>query len=84
MNITNQFQEVGVLLAKNRFISVLKKGTMSPISEIESDSIPCKKSSHHGCHRHCTSSHQEMNMVGHQRPGIAGGACLNENISKAT
>jgi hypothetical protein len=42
VDISDQFLKVGVFLANNGFVSVLKKLAMSPVPTIETNGIPCE------------------------------------------
>jgi hypothetical protein len=47
MDVANQFEEIGVLLAQDRFISVLKKVPGTLVASVVIDCIPGEKSLHY-------------------------------------
>lgn len=46
VNVPDQFLEIGILLADNRRVPVLKKVSMTPVPAIETDRIARQQSSH--------------------------------------
>ncbi len=48
MDIAYQFFEIGILLANNGFIAILKKLAVPLVPTIEGDSVAGKKATHHG------------------------------------
>jgi hypothetical protein len=78
MDIADQILEIGVLLADNRFITVLKKMTRPVSPAIEGYCIAGKKSCHDRGQGHVTRTDEEMHVVGEKRPCVAGSAGLRE------
>jgi hypothetical protein len=79
MDIAHEFKHVRFFIAQDRFISILKKVAMSTVTPIERDGIPCEEPTHHLRDRHLSRLQDEMNMVGHQHPGITTGMRLAED-----
>jgi len=50
MNIAEKFFKIYILLADNRFVSVLKKLSMAAILSVKIDGMPGKQPSHQGGH----------------------------------
>jgi len=48
MNISDQFQQIGIFLAQDRFISVLKKVTAAAVSLVEIPGVSGQQSPHNG------------------------------------
>ena len=63
MNITDKLQKVGVLLAHNRLITVLKQISSSLIAPVECDRIASHKASHDFAQRCGVSPKQDMKML---------------------
>lgn len=78
MNIPNKFLQIGIFLANDGFISVLKKLPMSSMSFIIKDCITCKQSSHQSGYSVRPASEEEMGMVCHKCPCIALGFCFRK------
>jgi len=50
MNIAEKFFKIYILLADDRFVSVLKKLSMAAILSVKIDGMPGKQPSHQGGH----------------------------------
>jgi hypothetical protein len=83
VDVSHQLQQVHVLLAKHRLVSILKDMPMTAMAAIELASIPCKQSPHdrgQGCG---AGSQQKMNVIGQQGPGKASRMAAGKNLSEA-
>jgi len=70
MNVTDKFQEIGILLTENGFITVLKEMTVTIVSSVEGHGISSKDSSHYRRYGYCACTKEEVDMVGDQGPTI--------------
>jgi hypothetical protein len=83
VDVTNHLQEIGVFLAEDRLIPVLKEGTESSMTPVVSDGVAGQEPSHEGRKRNRASPQQKVDMIGQQSPGIAGGGGFDEQAAKA-
>ena len=83
MDVTDQFQQVRVLFAQDGFVTVLEKVAVAMVAEIVTDGVPGQEPPHDGGQRGGAGPEQKVEVVGNQRPGIAGGLGLNQNSSEA-
>jgi len=75
VNIADQFPEIKVFLANDRFKPILKKGAVARVTAIESDHISGQQSCH-DLGKACGSrANQEVGVVGQKCPGITRGLC---------
>jgi hypothetical protein len=70
MNVANQFLEVRVPVADNRFVTVFKQMAVPPVPPVETYCITRKEPPHEDGQPSRTSSDKEMNMIWKQRPRI--------------
>ena len=82
VDIANQFEEVGIFLADDGFVAVLKEMPGTVVTAIEIDGIACEKSAHEGGEPAMAGAEQQVNVVGHQRPGEAFDASLDEEFGQ--
>jgi hypothetical protein len=54
MDVTDEFQKVGIFLAQNGFIAVLKEVAMSLIFPVEAYSVSCEQPPHDTGNRQIT------------------------------
>ena len=83
MNVPDQLQQICIFLTKNGFITILEKMPMAGVPAIMRDGIPGKKPSHYRRYGYSTGSEKQMEMIGHERPRIAGGIGFCQNMAKA-
>jgi hypothetical protein len=74
MDVANQLQKIGILLAQDRFIAVLEEVACPVISSIEAAGISAQNPPHKLGDGGITGSKQKMKMIGQQRPCVTG--CL--------
>ena len=48
MNIPNQFQQIGIFLAHNRFVSILEKMAVTSVPPVEINGIASQQLAHAG------------------------------------
>ena len=82
MNVTDQFQQIGILIADEGFEPALVKVTRTVVAEIEVKRIPGEQSSHERRKAGFAWSEKEVKVIGQQRPGKAFGAGLNKELGK--
>jgi len=72
MNVTHQFQQIGIFLAQNRLVAVLEEVAMSSVSAVVPKGITGQKPSHDRGDGNGAGSKQKVKMAWNQRPSIAG------------
>jgi hypothetical protein len=80
MNITDQFKQVGVFLADDRFVAILKEMPRSFVLEVEDNRVTGQKTPHEYGKLCRPWAEQQMEMIGHERPGKAFGAGFGEEF----
>lgn len=75
MNVTNQFEQVRVLFAKDGFVAVLEKMPVPPVAQIKGDRIAGQKPAHQSRDGGSSGSQKEMKVIREESPGVAGGLC---------
>jgi hypothetical protein len=70
MDIPHQFEQVGILLAQNRFVPVLEQMAMALMAAVETDGVSGQKPAHNGGKGGTAGSQQQMKMVGDQCPRV--------------
>src|SRR4030066_2113107 len=68
MNVTDQFQEIGVLLTDNRFVTILKQMATPVVFQIISDGMTRQKTPHQFRNSLGTTEYQEVEVIIHQSP----------------
>ena len=81
VNIPYQFQQIGLFLAQDRFVAVLKEMPASVVFPIEGDGVPREKFSHDTRNRGTSRPEQQVYMVGHQDSGR--GCRLREDLAES-
>jgi len=71
VDISNQLFQIGVFLANDRFVSVLKKLPMASVPPVIGYRIACEQSSHQIGNTPRPTTKQEMGVVGQIRPCVA-------------
>jgi hypothetical protein len=71
VNITDKFEQITLLLAKNRFIAVLEKVAAPLMSPVKADCVPGEYFPHQITQRSVPGTDQEMKVVGEKGPGQA-------------
>jgi hypothetical protein len=74
MDITNQLQQISILLTQNRLVTILKQYPMPVVPSIVCHSIASQKTAHQSGHGNHSTPYQKMDMVRQQGPGKTG--CL--------
>ena len=65
VNIANQLQKIGVFLAQDGFIAVLKQMTMAPVAAIIRHDITGQQPTHHRGKGRLAGFKQQVHVVGH-------------------
>jgi hypothetical protein len=63
VNIANQFPQIGVFLANNRFVPILKEMPVAFVPPIETDCISGKQSSHQARKGHRPRAEKKVSMI---------------------
>ena len=79
MDIADQFQKIRLLLAKDRFVPILEKVSMTAVAAVEADPVSGQEPSHDGGDGGGAGLQQKMEMVGDQSPSITASRCLGKN-----
>jgi hypothetical protein len=72
VDVTHQLQQIGVLLAQNRFVTILEEHAVSTATAVESYSVAGQQPSHHKRYGNKTRAQEQMYVIAHQCPSIAG------------
>jgi hypothetical protein len=83
VNIPNQFPQIGVFLADNRFVPILEEVPVAFVPPIETDRIPGKQSSHQARKGHRPRAEKKVSVIWHQDPRIAGRFQLRKKHGEA-
>jgi hypothetical protein len=70
VNVARQFQQVGIVLTDDRFISVLKEMAGSFMTQVKINNITGQKLLHTPENRLTTGPNQQMKVVGKEAPRI--------------
>jgi hypothetical protein len=70
MNITDQFQKIGVFVAEDGFIPTLKEMSLFSVAPVEISGVTKLQPLHDFGQWYGLHLHQQMDMVTHQRIGI--------------
>jgi hypothetical protein len=82
MNVSDEFQKIGILLAQDRLVPVLEKMPVPTVTQIEADRIPGQKPAHQSSDWSSPCSQEEVKVIGEDGPGIARCFCSLEVRSK--
>src|SRR4030042_1608543 len=72
MDVARELQQVGVILADDGLVAVLEEVPVAAMAAIEVDHITGEELSHAGGEGLLDCPHQEMEMVGQERPSVDG------------
>jgi hypothetical protein len=82
MDIPNQFLKIGLFLADDGFIPVLKKMPTALVPAVETDHISGQQPPHKRCQGNCTSAQKEVSMIRQKCPGKASRLGLQQKLSQ--
>jgi len=82
VNVANQFKKIGIFLAKDRRVAVLKKFSVPAMSPVEIGCMTRQQPSHYSGHGGITGFQKKMNVIGDQCPGLARCAGFRQNRSE--
>jgi len=82
VDVADQFQEIRIFFADDRFVSVLEKVATPLVSFVEGDGISGHQPSHDLAERGLAYSQEEMEMVWDQGPAVALGLGFIEDVCK--
>jgi len=63
VNIANQFPKIGIFLADNGFVPILKKVAVTFVPAVEADRVSSKEPSHQPRKRYRTGAKKKMSML---------------------
>jgi hypothetical protein len=82
MDVTDKFEQVGVSLTKNRFVTVLKEMPMTVMAAIEVSGISTKQPFHDCCNRRGPGLKQQVEMIWDENPCKASGRSFQEDTTQ--
>jgi hypothetical protein len=80
MDIPDQFEEIRIFFADDRLVAVLEQMTPSLVPQVEADGIARQETPHERGQSCLTTAHEQMEMVGHECPGINAGIRFFYNL----
>jgi len=83
MDIAHQIQEIGIFLAKDGFVAVLKKMPVASVAAVETAGVTRQQSAHDTGDRDTPGAEQQVKVVGHQGPRIAGRLGFRQDRAQA-
>ena len=69
MHIADELGEVGIFLAENRLVAILKELAVAAMPPVEGDCMAGKEAGHDGVERDAAGLQQEMGMSAEESPG---------------
>ena len=82
MDVSHQHQEVGFLLADDRFVAILKEVAVPPVPAVEGDGIAGHEAAHDLSQVDVSAPEQKVKVVGKQRPSVTADLRLLQDRSK--
>ena len=80
MNVTDEFDEIGVFLAENRLIAVLEELTVTVMSLIEDDRVTGEEAGHDRMEGNRARLQEQMGVIAEERPCVTGGVGVGEYL----
>jgi hypothetical protein len=80
MNVTDEFGEVGIFLAENGLIAILKKLTMPTVPSVKGNRMTRENPGHDPMNGDRAGLEQQMSVIGQERPCIAKGMAVGEYL----
>lgn len=82
VDVAHQLKQVGIVLAGQGFVAVLKKVSGALMATVEADGMAGQQPTHENAQIGAFGAQQEMGMVGNQGPGKASGAGFTKEKGK--
>jgi hypothetical protein len=82
MNIPDKLLQIGILLAKDRLVTVLKKMPVTRIASVKRHGIPGQELSHHPGDWDSPRSQEKVSVVAKQGPCVARGGAPDQDLAK--
>jgi hypothetical protein len=82
MDVAHQLQQVGIFLAKNGLVTVLKQVPASRVFQVEADRATREKPPYDVGNWNKPGAEQKMKMIGHQGPRRTAGLAIPQNTAK--
>jgi hypothetical protein len=70
MDVTDQLEEINILLTKYGLESILKEVSNPPMPPIKMDGVACQQAAHGVGERLVPGTKEKVHMIGHKSPGI--------------
>jgi hypothetical protein len=83
MDVGYQLPQIPLFLAQNGFIPILEKMPLAPMAPVEAQRVAGQKTAHDRRDRRTSGTQQQVGVVAHQRPGIAGCLAPQQQIGQA-
>ena len=71
MDVSHQCQEIGFLLADDRFVTILKEVAIPPMAAVERNGMPGHQTTHHLSQMNAPTPEQKVKVVRKQGPRVA-------------
>lgn len=71
MDIANQFEQIGILIADYRFVAILKQMPAALVPHVENDGIAGQQTTHEMAEGVFARAQEKMDVIVEQRPGKA-------------
>ena len=82
MNVPHQLEQIGIFLAQDRFVAVLKQVSMASMAPVEACGASGQQSPHHGGDWGLTGPQQKMGMIWYQCPCVTSGSGVLNNFTQ--
>jgi hypothetical protein len=83
MDVPDKFLEVRILLADNRFVAVLEQMSTPSVPMVEHHRIPREEAAYECGETSQAAPHEEVRVVGEERPGVNRGGSRPGHVAKA-
>jgi hypothetical protein len=70
MNVADQLQKIGILLANNLLVKILEEMAHTVVATVEVDGIPGQQTPHETRQFDFTATHQHVGVIREQRPRV--------------
>ena len=80
MYVADKFSQIGVLLAKDRFVAVLEELAVPAVSLVERYCVTREDAGHDRMERDLARFAEQMSMVAEKSPGVAGSMGVGEHF----
>jgi hypothetical protein len=82
MNVSDQFQEIGILLTQNGFVTILEEMAISAVPPVKGNGISGQKPPHKCSQGNLTGLQQQVEVTGENAPGQTAGLGFHQEDSE--